>query len=65
MKKLLFGALSLVLASCATYSFGDISERYCNETDPVIKKALKAQLISLGVVLPSDYCLTRKLITGK
>lgn len=58
-------ALSLTLSSCANYEAGDISTRYCNETDPVTKAALKTLLVNNGVVLPVDYCLAKILIIGE
>ncbi len=55
-------AFVILLSACSSvkdkisYEVGSISVKYCYELDPTAKEILKAELISLGVVLPVDYC---------
>lgn len=65
MKKLAACFAAVLVTSCANYEVGSISERYCNETDPIVKQAIKNNLTEMGIVLPVDYCLTRMIVTGK
>lgn len=56
--------VGFAISGCAGYQFGDLSTAYCEETDPILKKALKKQIHAMGVVLPVDYCLTRMVVKG-
>lgn len=55
-------AFVILLSACSsvkekvTSKIDIASVEYCYETSPIIKAALKAELIKLGVVLPVDYC---------
>jgi len=59
--KVLILALMVLLAGCANNPVSNMITAYCAEANPALRLVMKAELASMGVVLPVDYCLARTI----